>query len=112
MSGEDAPRPCLENLIVPEIKTNKQIWRGDHEQHTRLWRETFPSLKTTFLSRFLLSVRSCPSKMHPKSPPASEKYRGFRSWKFYFFVGKRKFYSGFQFWVSRWRAKSGTIGSR
>ena len=24
MSGEDAPRPCLENLIVPEIKTNKQ----------------------------------------------------------------------------------------
>jgi hypothetical protein len=23
MSGEDAPRPCLENLIVPEIKTNK-----------------------------------------------------------------------------------------
>jgi hypothetical protein len=25
MSGEDAPRPCLENLIVLEIKTNKQI---------------------------------------------------------------------------------------
>jgi hypothetical protein len=24
MSGEDAPRPYLENLIVPEIKTNKQ----------------------------------------------------------------------------------------
>jgi hypothetical protein len=24
MSGEDAPRPCLENLIVLEIKTNKQ----------------------------------------------------------------------------------------
>jgi hypothetical protein len=26
MSGEDAPRPCLENLIVPEIKkqTNKR----------------------------------------------------------------------------------------
>jgi hypothetical protein len=24
MSGEDAPRPCPENLIVPEIKTNKQ----------------------------------------------------------------------------------------
>jgi hypothetical protein len=28
MSGEDAPRPCLENLIVPEIKTNKQT-RGN-----------------------------------------------------------------------------------
>ena len=27
MSGEDAPRPYLENLIVPEIKTNKQIRR-------------------------------------------------------------------------------------
>jgi hypothetical protein len=26
MSGEDAPRPCLENLIVLEIKTNKQWW--------------------------------------------------------------------------------------
>jgi hypothetical protein len=27
MSGEDAPRPCLENLIVPEIKqTNKQTF--------------------------------------------------------------------------------------
>jgi hypothetical protein len=25
MSGEDAPRPYLENLIVLEIKTNKQI---------------------------------------------------------------------------------------
>jgi hypothetical protein len=25
MSGEDAPRPYLENLIVPEIKTNKQL---------------------------------------------------------------------------------------
>jgi hypothetical protein len=24
MSGEDTPRPYLENLIVPEIKTNKQ----------------------------------------------------------------------------------------
>jgi hypothetical protein len=24
MSGEDAPRPCAENLIVLEIKTNKQ----------------------------------------------------------------------------------------
>jgi len=24
MSGEDAPRPCLENPIVPEIKANKQ----------------------------------------------------------------------------------------
>jgi hypothetical protein len=24
MSGEDAPRPYLENLIVLEIKTNKQ----------------------------------------------------------------------------------------
>ena len=24
MSGEDAPRPCPEDLIVPEIKTNKQ----------------------------------------------------------------------------------------
>jgi hypothetical protein len=24
MSGEDAPRPCPENLIVLEIKTNKQ----------------------------------------------------------------------------------------
>jgi hypothetical protein len=24
MSGEDAPRPSLENLIVLEIKTNKQ----------------------------------------------------------------------------------------
>jgi hypothetical protein len=24
MSGEDAPRPYLQNLIVPEIKTNKQ----------------------------------------------------------------------------------------
>jgi hypothetical protein len=23
VSGEDAPRPCLENLIVLEIKTNK-----------------------------------------------------------------------------------------
>jgi hypothetical protein len=28
MSGEDAPRPCLENLIVPEIKTNKQVIRA------------------------------------------------------------------------------------
>jgi hypothetical protein len=27
MSGEDAPRPYLENLIVPEIKTNKQTGR-------------------------------------------------------------------------------------
>jgi hypothetical protein len=26
MSGEDAPRPCLENLIVLEIKTNKQSY--------------------------------------------------------------------------------------
>jgi hypothetical protein len=26
MSGEDAPRPYLENLIVPEIKTNKTAW--------------------------------------------------------------------------------------
>jgi hypothetical protein len=26
MSGEDAPRPYLENLIVLEIKTNKQAW--------------------------------------------------------------------------------------
>jgi hypothetical protein len=25
MSGEDASRPYLENLIAPEIKTNKQI---------------------------------------------------------------------------------------
>jgi hypothetical protein len=25
MSGEDAPRPYLENLIVLEIKTNKQV---------------------------------------------------------------------------------------
>jgi hypothetical protein len=25
MSGEDAPRPYLENRIVPEIKTNKQM---------------------------------------------------------------------------------------
>ena len=25
MSGEDAPRPCLETLIVLETKTNKQI---------------------------------------------------------------------------------------
>jgi hypothetical protein len=24
MSGEDAPRPCPENLIVLEIKTNKR----------------------------------------------------------------------------------------
>ena len=28
MSGEDAPRPCPENLIVLEIKTNKQISGG------------------------------------------------------------------------------------
>jgi hypothetical protein len=27
MSGEDAPRPYLENLLVLEIKTNKQIYR-------------------------------------------------------------------------------------
>ena len=31
MSGEDAPRPCLENLIVPEIKTNKQDSGGIFE---------------------------------------------------------------------------------
>jgi hypothetical protein len=29
MSGEDAPRPYLENLIVPEIKTNKQTSLND-----------------------------------------------------------------------------------
>jgi hypothetical protein len=29
MSGEDAPRPYLENLIVPEIKTNKQTHRRE-----------------------------------------------------------------------------------
>jgi hypothetical protein len=28
MSGEDAPRPYLENLIVLEIKTNKQTALG------------------------------------------------------------------------------------
>jgi hypothetical protein len=28
MSGEDAPRPCPEDLIVLEIKTNKQISGG------------------------------------------------------------------------------------
>jgi hypothetical protein len=28
MSGEDAPRPYLENLIVLEIKTNKQMHAG------------------------------------------------------------------------------------
>jgi hypothetical protein len=32
MSGEDAHRPCLENLIVPEIKTNKQISNLVHNQ--------------------------------------------------------------------------------
>jgi hypothetical protein len=33
MSGEDAPRPYLENLIVPEIKTNKQTNKiGSYKQ--------------------------------------------------------------------------------
>jgi hypothetical protein len=32
MSGEDAPRPCLENLIVPEIKTNKQRQKSARKQ--------------------------------------------------------------------------------
>jgi hypothetical protein len=32
MSGEDAPRPYLENLIVLEIKTNKH---GTRKQKTR-----------------------------------------------------------------------------
>jgi hypothetical protein len=31
MSGEDAPRPYLENLIVPEIKTNKQTSDQNHQ---------------------------------------------------------------------------------
>jgi len=34
MSGEDAPRPCLENLIVPEIKTNKQT-NATEQWHAR-----------------------------------------------------------------------------
>jgi hypothetical protein len=33
MSGEDAPRPSLENLIVLEIKTNKQTDKRYVVQH-------------------------------------------------------------------------------
>ena len=33
MSGEDAPRPCPEDLIVPEIKTNKQTMRNLVDQN-------------------------------------------------------------------------------
>ena len=40
MSGEDAPRPSLENLIVPEIKTNKQF------HPLRLVRYTFTSVRS------------------------------------------------------------------
>jgi hypothetical protein len=32
MSGEDAPRPYLENLIVLEIKTNKAVGCGRRDE--------------------------------------------------------------------------------
>jgi hypothetical protein len=35
MSGEDAPRPYLENLIVLEIKTNKQTSEKASEEYER-----------------------------------------------------------------------------
>jgi hypothetical protein len=46
MSGEDAPRPCLENLIVPEIKTNKQAHKQTSATPTprHLW--TYPIIWT------------------------------------------------------------------
>jgi len=33
MGGDDVPRPCLENLIAPKIKTNKQQQKTGHK-HT------------------------------------------------------------------------------
>jgi hypothetical protein len=35
MSGEDAPRPYLEDLIVPEIKTNKQYKQTNKTKNKR-----------------------------------------------------------------------------
>jgi hypothetical protein len=56
MSGEDAPRPCLENLIVLEIKTNKQ---------------TGGSLKTNPLLPLVVTVHVlavCSCSTHSRQP--------------------------------------------
>jgi hypothetical protein len=51
MSGEDAPRPYLENLIVLEIKTNKQECVGSTHSRDDPVEVRATALAMTFVSR-------------------------------------------------------------
>jgi hypothetical protein len=65
MSGEDAPRPCLENLIVLEIKTNKQT---EHKFGHSDRRDGLTASHTTRLSacgtrRTQMVTAVCPARL-------------------------------------------------
>ena len=67
MSGEDAPRPYLENLIVPEIKTNKQYLYLPKENYELVSRPTYswakcsltPRQRNEFTDRHELVATTC-----------------------------------------------------
>jgi hypothetical protein len=54
MSGEDAPRPYLENLIVLAIKTNKQT--NKPEPNARQFAATFDQSGHVNISEFIRKV--------------------------------------------------------